>query len=352
MHRKSFAVLLASLVAALGACGGDEDGGGVPYVDDGQLVVMTRNLYLGADLTPILEAQSPLDFIAATTQAWANVQANDFTARAVALAKEIESTRPELIGLQEVSLWRTQTPGDAAVGGFTPATNVAYDFLGILLGELSKLGVTYVPVVTLSLSDFEAPISSGQDVRLTDRDVILALAGVPVSRQRQTVYTNLLQVTVAGFPVSIGRGWTAVDTVVGGQPITFVNTHLEAEGPPAVRVAQAGELMSALLAETGRVVLVGDLNSAPDTEGHLAATQAGFSDVWSALHPPQDVGFTCCFPELLAETRPLFGRIDDVLTRGALTPVSADVVGEETADKTATGLWPSDHAGVAVTVRP
>ena len=31
-------------------------------------------------------------------------------------------------------------------------------------------------------------------------------------------------------------------------------------------------------------------------------------------------------------------------------PTSVDVVGEEPADRTASGLWPSDHAGVIATL--
>jgi len=39
-----------------------------------------------------------------------------------------------------------------------------------------------------------------------------------------------------------------------------------------------------------------------------------------------------------------------VFLRGPFTPVAADVVGEESADRTPGGLWPSDHAGVVATL--
>jgi endonuclease/exonuclease/phosphatase family metal-dependent hydrolase len=43
-------------------------------------------------------------------------------------------------------------------------------------------------------------------------------------------------------------------------------------------------------------------------------------------------------------------RIDLVLIRGAAHVRNVDLVGEEEADRTASGLWPSDHAGVVATV--
>jgi endonuclease/exonuclease/phosphatase family metal-dependent hydrolase len=155
--------------------------------------------------------------------------------------------------------------------------------------------------------------------------------------------------------VQVERGWTAATVTIGTQPITVFNTHLEAFDA-APRVAQAGELATRLDGETGRVVLVGDLNSTPGTEGHLAMTDAGFADAWTAVGA--GAGLTCCFAADLSQPRSvddLTTRIDYVLGRGAtgqLAPQSAQVVGEEDADRTASGLWPSDHAGVVATLTP
>jgi hypothetical protein len=44
-------------------------------------------------------------------------------------------------------------------------------------------------------------------------------------------------------------------------------------------------------------------------------------------------------------------RIELVLTKGGFNPVAVDVVSEESADRTASGLWPSDHAGVVATLQ-
>jgi len=64
--------------------------------------VMTRNQYLGADLTPLVTAGSPEDFLTAATAALQQIAANNFPLRARRLATEVALTRPDLIGLQEI----------------------------------------------------------------------------------------------------------------------------------------------------------------------------------------------------------------------------------------------------------
>jgi len=101
--------------------------------------VMTRNLYLGADLTPALKAESLGEFVAANGQILREVTANDFPTRAKGLAQEILSEKPDLVGLQEVALWRTGPPDLTPVlTGQPTATAVRYDYLAELLAELNR----------------------------------------------------------------------------------------------------------------------------------------------------------------------------------------------------------------------
>jgi endonuclease/exonuclease/phosphatase family metal-dependent hydrolase len=101
------------------------------------------------------------------------------------------------------------------------------------------------------------------------------------------------------------------------------------------------------------VVLVGDLNSAPDDTvgayGTFAA--AGYVDAWVVARGPEG-GFTAGQAELLDNVpSKLDHRIDDVLYQPRwVEAVAAEVLGEELEDRTAAGLWPSDHAGVVATL--
>src|SRR5688572_225895 len=100
-------VVVAALLPPSAASAGDRDGGP-------SLTVMTRNLYLGTGLNNMLTATTPEQLVEAVTVDWAHVVATDFPTRAQALAAEVRQTRPDVIGLQEVTLWRDQLVSDAA----------------------------------------------------------------------------------------------------------------------------------------------------------------------------------------------------------------------------------------------
>src|SRR3954470_6477636 len=178
VNRPLFAVA-AVLAATLTACAAvaRED---APAREDVQITVMTRNLYVGTGVGDVFRASSWSELVAAGSRAWAAVLASDFPARAGALADEIAQAGPDVVGLQEVTLWRDQTPGDLLTQPVPNATGAAFDFLAILRGELSARGVPYVPVATSTGADVEfprqGPGSGPLDLRLTDRDVLMVRA--------------------------------------------------------------------------------------------------------------------------------------------------------------------------------
>lgn len=320
--------------------------------------VMTRNLYLGADLAPVFTAPSVPDLLVRAAQQYQMVQATDFSARAKVLAREIKDADPVLIGLQEASLWRRGEPG-VLDGPATPATTVVYDFLQILLDELAAQGQPYTVLVTQFTTDGEVPTALGFDVRLTQRNVILAKSGLPadeliVSDAMAGLYDTFLTIPTAGGPVVDRRGWTAVDVTVNRRSFRFINTHLDSTSP-LIRQAQVGELLAGPADTSSPVVLVGDLNSDPGEappSAYATLLGAGFVDAWTQANPSVP-GLTCCHAEDLLNPSPTFDtRIDHVLISSGVAVARVKLTGIDADNRTPSGLWPSDHAGVVATLRP
>jgi endonuclease/exonuclease/phosphatase family metal-dependent hydrolase len=331
--------------------------------DTRELTVMTRNLYLGTDLTPIFGATSGEALQQALASRWQQMLDNDFPSRAEALAAEIATHRPHLVGLQEASLWRT----GPLLGG--EALDVAYDFTAILLAELAAAGTPYRVATTVDLFDSPPmPVEAlGRSIRLTDRQAILVRAdanrdGLTIRGADHGVFATKLPLPIpaAGLSVDVTRGWTSVDGKLRGRDFRFVNTHLEAFGPPEapgiIRTLQAQELLApgGPLDTDLPIVFVGDINSPAASEDRRAGdvvyptllAEGPFTDVWSALRPGEP-GLTCCYPDDLRDENPtLRTRIDVVFSQEPFTPVSIARVGDAMVD----GLWPSDHLGVVATL--
>jgi endonuclease/exonuclease/phosphatase family metal-dependent hydrolase len=342
---KVLAVLAAAAAFAAPAAQANDE----TNQDHRRVTVMTQNLFLGADLNPIFRATSLFGLFGAVGAAWNSVQANDFPARAQVLADEIAAARPDLVGLQEATLYRTDVPPD---GRATPAETVAYDYLQLLVDALAERGLTYEPVSVFTGGDDELPagLPPQLDVRITDRVVVLARTSggptVHVSNPQFGTYPTALTVQTVAGPITLPRGWASVDVKVRGDRFRFVSTHLEAF-TPLIRNPQAAELLNGPAATDLPLVVVGDFNSGPGTDltAYGILTGGGLADAWP------DGPVTCCHAPNLHLDTPLTKRVDLVWTRGGFSTAAADVVGEEPADRTPSGLWPSDHAGVVATLQ-
>ncbi|GGI05587.1 endonuclease/exonuclease/phosphatase family protein [Egicoccus halophilus] len=330
----------------------DQPQGGPP------VTVMTRNLYLGAELGPLFAAADQQQLVAAASQVWANVLASDFPARATVLAEEVARERPLLLGLQEVSRF-------TAVGA---AGTIDIDFLALFLDALADRGLHY-EVASVSPA-FEGtlpaidPTLGFVQATLFDRDVILARADVPpaqltVLREDHGLFDAGLTLPLPGAgpgaTLRIDRGWQYVDVRVRNREFRFVNTHFEAFDPgEVVRVQQARELLAGPLATDLPVVVVGDVNSDAVTGGlayRVLTGTGGLTDAWSVARPGEP-GLTCCLPgDLRGDTSTLRSRIDLVLVGDGVRVREAERVGLDPALRTPSGLWPSDHAGVVARVQ-
>ena len=177
-----------------------------------------------------------------------------------------------------------------------------------------------------------------------------------VTNPVSVVYQARIPLTILGQPLPITRGYSTVDVQFRGKWTRFDTTHLEAYSD-VVRKAQTAEFVNALSTSPYDVIIVGDLNSLRTSSGDSwqILTGAGYTDVWTETMLLAD-GFTASFgDDLVGPPSELDHTVDYILRRSVSTLAGilseSEVVGEEIADQTSTGLWPSDHAGVYAVVR-
>ena len=104
---------------------------------DRSVTVMTRNLYLGADLTPVLLAivTGTQDLEVAVAQVYEQAISSQIPIRAQVIAGEIAAAQPHLVGLQEAVVWT--------------ASDDTIDFLELIMEELEAAGQQY-EIVTIT----------------------------------------------------------------------------------------------------------------------------------------------------------------------------------------------------------
>ena len=363
------ALLVAALaVTAIGALPAVAAADGLPKV-------MTRNLYLGADLTPAIAAlgcsPAPYCTLDANQTIWNHVVATNFPARAKVLAKEIDNDDPYAVALQEVALWRS-----GAFNGVKDATTVQYDFLTSLTSELAARHLHYAVAVTQQEADIESPSGTGPyyqdatDRRLTMRDVILVRTDLPrgivsFSNPQSANYdpTHVITLPTGSTygDIVFKRGWASIDVKLLGKPVLrFVDTHLESAAS-GYRQLQAAELVGAFgtgpLLTAIPAIIAADMNSDPaipylgdpssgvsDGVAFGIIASAGFVDSGNTQNTFGHNADLLDFP-----SAPFTERIDHVMTRpGAVGLLTNKVVGTDPANRTPGGLWPSDHGGLVV----
>lgn len=307
---------------------------------------MTWNIYQGADITPIFTA-APEQIPERVTEVFRQFLATNLPRRAKAIARLIALVKPDIIGLQETVLVELITSG---------SHNVVYDFTDILIKELEYRGLYYNIAVQRQSPAAEKPDNSGNTVRFTDRDAILV-------RKERTVevisalsgnFQNNYQVMLDSKPFMIIRGWSYVDVNIHGQAFRIINTHLEPLSSE-VQAAQGYELMVRFGNTALPLILAGDFNSnasgsVTPTYGNLTAS--GFQDTWLAAG--NGSGNTAHqSPDLLNAISELNERTDLILIKNKnnFNTIRNILVGNSQSDKTYTGLWPSDHAGLTAKFR-
>jgi endonuclease/exonuclease/phosphatase family metal-dependent hydrolase len=315
---------------------------------DESVTVMTKNMDAGTDFgfffanlqtNPALGVQLTLQ----------ELQKNNFPLRAALLAQEIADSRPDVVGLQEItSLSAGPTPDTA--------TNVFMDQLQLLIDALAAVGRPYTIVTTQTNLDVAFQVSASMAVRITDRDAIIVRADLPpgsIANIQGAHYQTILSFS----GITSYRGWVSADVTVGSRSFRFVASHLESSGSlygnPAVdliQAAQASELAAILAISPIPVVVAADFNSnathtpPEQTLSYGIMVSSGFTDSWRAIYRGNP-GFTWpLYVEDPLKDHPQgpFERIDFVFARG-LSVSFADRTGVKAPHS-------SDHAGVVATL--
>ena len=368
-----------------------------PGHGNSHIKVMTRNLYLGADIFKVVEAaqedpDNPLAVPYAVAEVYQTMLFTNFWARAQAIADEIAKNRPMVIGLQEVSAFYKQTPGDFLAGNPVQAGDVVIDFYEVLNEALLERGMVYDAfevtnaAVELPMADAASPTGLS-DVRMVDHDMILVWNRHDATLVLAGNYANNLELNIGGADVAFTRGYLVVDVDVRGRSFRCVNTHLEVRSSAdsvfrIVQAAQMQELLGTLdwlsYSDPKPVIMTGDFNSSPDdvpgeayhpvlgqwlpyVPPYMQAVNAGYLDTW-LLQKKYDEGSTSGFDEYVSDpSAELTSRIDLIFADPKdllIWKTRCDVVGDEVsdmipnpADPDALMLWPSDHAGVVAEIK-
>jgi endonuclease/exonuclease/phosphatase family metal-dependent hydrolase len=320
------------------------------------VTIMTQNMDAGTDLGFVLALGAPegVDYTLA------EIQASQIPERADLIAAQIAAEKPDMVALEEVTLWRI---------GPTPetATQILYDQLELLLAALVEEGVPYDVVALNHLTDLALPGSSGA-LRYTDRDVLLVRSDLrPPKFHFSNIHANIYDAVLVFQELPVSQGWISADVHVGNRHFRLVVTHLESPIPGVpkatkVQIAQARELIHRLRNVTIPVVLCGDFNSdanfgnGPDTTPSVALIEAaGYADTWRIVNP-NDPGNT--WPLFLEDQTPPnffepfapFERIDLFFSKG-MDVISA----KQVLAPAPPGTMPpygSDHAGIIATFQP
>jgi len=263
-----FGLISALLVAFLGPT--------TTFAATPTLTVMSRNIYLGADVGVALELIPNMP--AAAQFMWDQVKKNDFSKRSITLASEIRKYQPDVIGLQEATTWFCKKHPWSKK---TEVFNFTEDLLQSLNGDyvlVSKDGTTALnpgysinPIPFLTMVEdpevFQKLFGKNEAAcgfQIADALVIKRSLSSQVIKVGNTEYED--SYTIVPTLMNIYRGYTWADIKIGEIPVRFISTHLESiweENKIPNSAKQANQLISDLKNTRMPTVVIGDFNSDP-----------------------------------------------------------------------------------------
>jgi endonuclease/exonuclease/phosphatase family metal-dependent hydrolase len=303
------------------------------------VTVMSRNLYLGADIIQLATATDEASMEQKVQQLYATVQQTNFPVRAKRIAQEIKKTKPDAIAIQEVA--RYYQDGKST-----------QDWMKLLQGQLKKAGQHYKQVSREDEIDVSARSAAGYNLRLVLGNAVLVRTGkharIKHIKDVHGVFKAQISVPLAnGTTVNLKRGYAGMDGRIAGKKFRFLAPHAEAYSADV-----AGQQFAELLAGPAKskklpTIIAGDFNSDPadaSAEGYNNVIAGGFKDTGKRAA-------TCCQDEnLLNPVSKLDQWIDHIVVRPKAKVLWSKIVGNGASDRIS-GLWPSDHAGVVAKLR-
>ena len=364
-----------------------------------QVTVMTRNLYLGSDVGVAMDLIPNLS--AAAQFMWDQVKKTDFNKRAPKLAAEVIAKKPDVVGLQEATIWFCKK------NVFSKRTEV-FNFTKQFLAATKAQGTEYVlaqkngktalntgysiaavPFVTMVNDPGTFQPLFGQDKAACGFEIADALAiradlADKVLKVGNTEYEQTY--TIVPTIMTIYRGYTWADIQIGNTPVRFVTTHLESlwdENKVPNSAIQAQQLIADLKNTKNPVVVMGDFNSDPrdprmpanpnpgeqpvasdacpagtsKCNAYLLMTEAGFTD--SGPDPLLPENYTWGMNALLTGPDPVrlkvakqlgnnagyTDRLDYVFVKNGVSVTSSGLIGATPPNNLNT-----DHAGIVATL--
>ena len=379
-----------------------------------QLTVMSRNLYLGADVGVALELIP--DFPAAAQFMWDQVKETDFSKRVVKLANEAVREQPELIGIQEATIWYCKK-------NLWSKKVEVFNFLDQYIKETKNQGTPYVLASFEGVSAFNPGYSISAVPYLTkvkDPDLFPPLFGSEEAAcgftigdailVRENLASNVRQVgnteydatySIVPTIMTIYRGYTWVDYQVADSIVRVVSTHLESiwdENQVPNSALQAQQLVQDLKDSKMPLIVMGDFNADPRDPRPIDDANPGLQPVASDTCPkPSDskcnaysvmleAGFENASPDATNSKYFTWGasallngpdksridkalewgnqygftdRLDYVFTKNVYAMISTKLIGNTYPD--GSSIWEcgvngtekcfaSDHAGIVTTV--
>lgn len=376
---------------------------------DEAITVMSRNLYLGADVGVAMNLLP--DFPAATQFMWDQMRQTDFPNRSKKFAKEIALANPDVIGIQEATNWYCQK-------NLIGENVVTYDFTNILLSDLESLNLQYeiaskdgkearnvgfeikpIPLLTKAYDPETFKPLFGQDFAYCGFEIAdVLLIKSTLSEQLLSVGTVEYEAKYTIIPtlMTIYRGYSWADLNFNGTSARFVTTHLESlfdEKEIPVAKLQADQLVEDLKATKIPIVVMGDFNSDPrdprpsgddnpggqpveneQCKGQLKVLQSSTGDAscnpyWTMIN----AGFENASVDAISPSNYTWGlnalltgpdesrlpfakkmgnnfgftdRLDYIFIKGDVQSLNSKIIGNLNPKNS-----PSDHAGIVSTIR-